>query len=202
MSLRSHRLATALTLVLVGLVGACSLVTSTMDTTQALQSDGFGNVRVLPTAYNGGTVVRVSGEAPPGADRPEQMAARDVWDHFAFRLSSLEVRLAKRPTVSYSRAELETMLGPRPAGLDDNSVGQSVGRAAVQVLVAGSGALLVVVGLISFFVVRNRRRRPRPPVPAGWPGYGPLPPPAAPHPPAGSPERGGYGYRRSTAPPP
>ena len=196
-----RRLAWVPVLALVLLLGACSLVTSTVDTTRALQSDGFGNVRVVPTAINGGTTVRVTGQAPPGSDNPERLAAQDVWNHFAFRFVTLDVVLEGRRGVSYSHDQLAAMLGPRPPGYDRNTIGGSLGRIAAVVVAAGSAFVLVVVGLVIFFVVRHRRRHPKPPVPGwpgygpppGWPGYGPPPPGYGPPPPGYGPPPPGYG---------
>ena len=183
-----RRVACCSVVVLLAALGGCAIVSSSIDTTRALQSDGFGNVRVVPSAINGGTTVVVTGQAPPGADNPERLAAQDVWTHFAFRFVALDVRLSGHPAVSYSHDQLAATLGPRPPGFDRNTIGGSVGRIAAVVVGVGSVVLLLIVGLVTFFFVRHRRRHPRPPA-TGWPGYGPNygpPPPGYGPPPPGS----------------
>ncbi|GAC1539576.1 MAG: hypothetical protein NVS3B12_25840 [Acidimicrobiales bacterium] len=176
--------------VLVVLLGACALVTSTVDTTRALQSEGFGSVRVIPTALNSGTTVRVTAAPPPGSPQPEQLAAKAVWEHFAFRFNQVEVDVRGRTPTAFTRAQLLATLGPRPAGYDHRSVTGSLGRVVAIVVGVGGVAVLIVVALIAVFVVRRRRHTAVATPPQGWPGYGPPggygpPPPGYGAPPPG-----------------
>ena len=203
----SHRRLGALLVgALLVLLGACSLVSSTVDTTQALRSDGFGNVRIVPTGINGGTTVRVTGQGPPGSDHPERVAAQEVWNHFAFRFTAVEVRLDNRTPALYSHDQLAAAFGPRPSGYDRNTIGGSVGRVVAIVVGAGAVIMLVVLAGVVLLVVRHRRKHPRPAA-AGWPGYGPPPPGYGqpgygPPPPGYGPPPPGYGQPGYGPPPP
>ncbi|GAC1379770.1 MAG: hypothetical protein NVSMB4_08910 [Acidimicrobiales bacterium] len=184
---------------LVVLLASCALVTSTVDTTRSLQSEGFGSVRVIPTALNDGTAVRVTAAPPPGSTQAEQLAAKAVWEHYAFRFTRVEVILRGRTPTAFTRAQLLTMLGPRPAGYDRRSVAGSLGRVVAIVVGVGGVTVLVVVAIIAVFVVRRRRHKAVAAPPQGWPGYGPPggygpPPPGyGPPPPAFGPPPPGYG---------
>ena len=177
---------------LIVVLGACALVTSTVDTTRALQSEGFGGVRVIPTALSSGTAVRVTAQPPPGAAQPEQLAAKAVWDHFEFRFTRVEVVLSGRTPTAFARAQLLATLGPRPAGFDRRSVTGSLGRIVAIVVGVGGVTVLLIVGVIAVFVVRRRRRKVAAGPPHGWPGYGP-PGGYGPPPPGYGPPPAGYG---------
>ena len=203
---------------LIVVLGACALVTSTVDTTRALQSEGFGAVRVIPTALNSGTAVRVTAQPPPGTAQPEQLAAKAVWEHFEFRFTRVEVVLSGRTPTAFGRAQLLATLGPRPAGYDRRSVTGSLGRVVAIVVGVGGVTVLIIVALIAVLVVRRRRRKAATAPPQGWPGYGPPggygppppgygPPPSSPSPSEPAPSQApssdqvsdvpweGYGYR-------
>ena len=153
-------------------VVACSVVSSTVDTTSALQNQGFTSVRVSFNESNGFTTVSVRANAPASMSDPPMTAALAVWDHFSLRFDELALALNGQ-TTTFSHDDLVGRLGPRPAGFDRHTVTGEVGRVGLVALaVAGGGFVVVVLVVVLIIVLTTRRRRKR--TAQGGPGgYGP-----------------------------
>jgi hypothetical protein len=126
----------------------------------------------------------------------ENKAAEVIWRNLPQRFSTLVVdpQVSDVPPQAYSREELQSRFGPRPAGLDQGSgdVEQDVRNTFRAIIVGASvgfAVLLALVILLIVLVVRAARRRQPPAPAAGWPatpggpqapwpqqpGYGPPP---------------------------
>jgi hypothetical protein len=168
------------------LLAGCDLATGTVRTATELQEAGIRNPDLQ---YDSGTAtLRYDADPNPLEVRQEQdEAARVIWENLPFQLDRIVVSPdgSVFPGREYSRAELERVLGPRPAGLD-RSVEDIARRAAVIAAVVAL-VLLVLVIVVILLVVRAVRRRPAPQPAGTWPqGAGPpqwgqpAPPPQPP----------------------
>jgi len=131
------------------------------------------------------TTVTVTGQAPTGARDPERTAARVVWEHFKFKVDSVDVGLEGRDPTTFSHGELAAQLGPRPAGYDRHTIYGAVGQEAAVGLVIGGVVFVVVVAIaiVAIVLVVRASRRRRASSPPSAPGYGPPPPGYGPPPP-------------------
>lgn len=211
--------------VLTVLPGGCSQLKAAQQTGQALARAGYkqAGVNINTNVLNGQssqTVVQVhyasraSDDAALGAEQDK--AAQIVWENAPVRLSAVMVTAITHqvgvPGVggaqtsrgrAYSREELASKYGPRPAGLDNQSA------SGVPPVVANLLAVLVLVGVVAvvvFLVVLAFRRRRRP-VSGAWgppgqqwpsqwqgrptPGWGPPGPATSPPPNEVQPGEGG-----------
>jgi hypothetical protein len=135
-----------------------------------------------------------SKEAPGDAlTEEENRAAEVIWRNLPQRFSALEVdpRVEDVEPQVYSREDLQSRFGPRPARLDQGAGdieqdARDTFRAIIVGAAIGFAVLLALVILVIVLVVRAARKR-RPPAPtAGWPGT-----PGGP--PAPWPQQPGYG---------
>jgi hypothetical protein len=185
---RLARIALSLTAlgVLTLLLGACSQLKAASTTAQALAHAGYAQPGVnVNTNVTGGqsrqTVVgvhyasRAHDDAALGAEQDK--AAQIVWENAPVRLSEiLVVAVTHQVGVpglggvqtsrerAYSREELTSRYGPRPAGLDNPSA------SGVPPVVANLLTVLVLVGVVAvvvFLAVLAFRRRRRP-LPGAW----------------------------------
>jgi len=172
-------------LVLAVALGACSAVTGSLGVRSALRSEGFVNVGVKFREVNRYTTITVTGQAPTGARDPERTAARVVWEHFKFKVDSVDVGLEGRDPTTFSHGELAAQLGPRPAGYDRHTIYGAVGQEAAVGLVIGGVVFVVVVAIaiVAIVLVVRASRRRRASSPPSAPGYGPPPPGYGPPPP-------------------
>jgi hypothetical protein len=213
------------------LLGGCSEFNAARQAQQALVRAGYTRARVNVSTIREGqsrqTVVDVSYSSRTGDEaalRAEQdKAAQIVWENVSIRLSAVRVAAITRqvgvPGVGgaqvsrgtvYSREELASRYGPRPARLDKPPSDVPPVATLLLVLVV-VGAMVGVVVLIAVLVLR-RRRRPLPGAwsppgqhqpwssqPQGWPTPGPgwgtpgprqWPPPHGPSPHENPPDQG------------
>jgi hypothetical protein len=221
--------------VLTVLPGGCGQLKAAQQTGQALARAGYkqAGVNVNTSVLNGQssqTVVQVryssraSDDAALGAEQDK--AAQIVWENAPVRLSAVMVTAITHqvgvPGVggaqtsrgrAYSREELASSYGPRPAGLDNQPA------SGVPPVVANLLAVLVLLGAVAvvvvFLAVLTFRWRWRPvsgawgpPVqqwPSQWqgrptPGWGPPGPPTGP--PANEVQPGEGASGPGAAPPP
>jgi hypothetical protein len=170
------------------LLAGCEFATGTVRTVTELRDAGIRNPNLQ--FDNGVARLEYDSSTGPLDRRAEQDRAAEVmWRNLPFRVDEISVRSRGDGFLdtqrTYPRPALESMFGPRPAGLD-REPGDVARRALLWVTVGGLLVLLAVV-LIIVLVVRAVRRRPSPP-PAGygqpswgpgsgqqpptWPGYG------------------------------
>jgi cobalamin biosynthesis Mg chelatase CobN len=204
--------------VLTVLPGGCGQLKAAEQTGQALARAGYkqAGVNVNTSVLNGQssqTVVQVryssraSDDAALGAEQDK--AAQIVWENAPVRLSAVMVTAITHqvgvPGVggaqtsrgrAYSRQELASSYGPRPAGLDKqpaSGVPPVVANLLAVLVLVGAVAVVVLLAVLTF----RRRRRPvsgawGPPGqqwPSQWPsqwqgrptpGWGPPGPPTSP----------------------
>jgi hypothetical protein len=111
------------------------------------------------------TVVLMHDDSMDG-DTARKTAATVVWNELPMRFDILTIEYqGEVRNIEYDWLEGE--LGPRPAGLDDKSVGDhlaGVGNALAVVGVAAAMTLLIAAAVIVVVVRRNRRKKaPLPP---------------------------------------
>ncbi len=187
-------------LALVLLTGAaCSLISSQVSTDQALRADGFANANVSIGATIGadGTVTATVSPKPglDGLQAQSSEVASVVWTHFRGRFDRLGVSVNGLGRQDFTHDQLVSTLGPRPSGLDDQSVTSELnsGVAVVGWAVAGFVIVFLVAAvlLVVFLVRRSRRRHP--------PGYAAWPPGGYPQP---WPPQGSWPQPQGQWPPP
>jgi hypothetical protein len=180
-------------------LAACSELEAVGTTQQALANAGFAsaNVTVNRDFSSGQTSVEVThpfrGTDPDVIRLEQDNIAEVVWMNAPVKLAAVTVSTSTPGPVqfstgrTYSRAELESRFGPRPAGLDDEA--QTGGPPPI-LLVVGIAvfASLLLAGAILLWVLIARARRQNRAVAArhhggAWPGgpgggQGWAPPPA------------------------
>jgi hypothetical protein len=170
------------------LLAGCELATGTVRTATQLQEAGIRN----PNLHYDGGVATLEYDANPNpleARSEQDRAAAVIWRNLPFRIDRITVIGNADGFPSrrdYPRAQLEQLLGPRPANLDRSVT--DIARRATLIAVAVALVLLVVIVVVIVLVVRAVRRRPTPqpagawapggaPQPWGQPGWGQPPPP-------------------------
>ena len=162
-----HAFTTTAALVLAVLVlsgcdsGGSDDLSQAARTAQQLGQQGF-EVKSIESRPGDNLNVRVG--LSDGA-KPEEAAstsARIVWQNHPVRIATLDVEAsttAGGTAHHYSRADLETAYGPRPAGLDQSpeEVANNVGRAVVPLLAGGVVIAAAVIALFVFGVSRRSR---------------------------------------------
>ena len=176
-------LALVLGLVAVTAASGCGAVRGLLDTERALKRAGFERVHLNVDSRGPIDTIRVEARQARSHDNPNDAAAEVVWKEFPFRFDQLDVFVSSQPPRSYSRAELEGLYGPRPRGLDDKSLEDSLKRTGIAVLivvaVAFVGFLAIVIVTI-VLVVRSQQKRRSQLQTGPWippPGSGGAPPP-------------------------
>ena len=151
-------------LVVAVLVGAlalagCSLVSGLVRTTDALQSAGYPDASVgYPT--NGGSAVTVQVDRrPDGGTVGAQTAgvASVVWQNLPGSFTTLTVEVRGLGAATFTHAGLERSFGPRPSGLDDQTVAAEVSHQGTFVLL-GLVAVVILVALAVVVLWRSVRR--------------------------------------------
>jgi hypothetical protein len=170
--------ATVLVVAVLLLLVGCTTIRGLIDTEQALDRAGFTDVDVNFSTEKGFDRVDVDLRPPPrelaDADADAREAATVVWTTFPLRFDLLRLKLL-RPgepdVVTYTYSELEEILGPRPAGLDDKELGDDVVRAGLGIaLVLAIGGFLFLVAVVLAIVLGLRAsRRRKAVVPPPWP---------------------------------
>ena len=183
-------------MVALGAVSGCGTLSALTEIEDALEEDGFFDVSLNLDVVNGVDTAEVTATSHRTLDDVEaiERAAEIVWREFDRRVDAVEVDVGAAAD-AFGRDELERRFGPRPAGLDDESLGDDVRRIGIGVVIALAVGGLLCAGLVILIVVllvRSRRKRGPPPYP---PGYGPPPHGApAPVPPGyGQPHPQSYG---------
>lgn len=159
-------LATALALA-VGLAGCSLFANGIADTESDLSHAGFGNPSIA-IGTNARPTVSVTARRNPAGPKPvEQQAlgvAAIIWTRLPGRFDLLVVHIdGQAPTGArqFTHAQLDRRYGPRPAGLDRQSLtGESTSHAVAVGLSAAAAVLgigLVVTGILLY--IRQRRRR-------------------------------------------
>jgi hypothetical protein len=153
------------------LLAGCELATGTVRTATELQQAGIGNPNLN---YDGGTAsLDYDPDPDPLEARAEQdRAAAIIWRNLPFRIDRIVVTPSGGlvPPRQYPRAELEQVLGPRPADLD-RSV-EDIARRATLIAAVVALVVLVLIILVIVLVVRAVRRRPTPQPAGPWPQAG------------------------------
>lgn len=195
---RALLLATALASA-VGLAGCSLFANGIADAESDLSHAGFGNPSIA-IGTNARPTVSVTARRNPAGPKPvEQQAlgvASIIWTRLPGRFDLLVVHIdGQAPTGArqFTYAQLDRRYGPRPAGLDRQSLtGESTSHAVAVGLSAAAivlGIGLVVTGILIY--IRRRRRRavaaqPGTETPASGPRPVPVrpaqPPPRAPRP--------------------
>jgi len=159
------------------LLAACTTIRGLIETEEALQQAGYTQVDIGFDSANGFDRVEVAVEPPFGEGRAEdeaEQAATVVWTTFPLRFDLLQIELLGPyggDTTTYTYGEMEEILGPRPAGLDDKAMGDDLVRTGVGIaLVLAVGGFLFMVAVVLAIVlgVRASRRR-KATIPPPWP---------------------------------
>jgi hypothetical protein len=175
------------------LLSGCGTAVGYANTFLELQEAGI-NGADISTSDDEVTLEYDSSAAPERLEAEMNRAAEVIWRNLPQRFTTLRVdpRLDEDLARDYSREELQSRFGPRPARLDQGTgdIEQDARNTFRNILIGaaiGFGVLLVLVILVIVLVVRAARKR-RPPVPpTGWPA-GPGGGPPAPWP-----QQPGYG---------
>ena len=182
----------ALLVAMVGVAG-CGVISSMVDTEQALQAAGYQSVSVHYSFPGSGdrVDVHVSVAAPPTQGDVRDVASV-VWHHLQnrFRILNVSVRGTgsgggQVASASYSFPALQALFGPRNPSWNSTSIRQSAEHLGFAIL-AGIGLIGAVVAVVAVVMTRRNRRR-RSPWGGGppWSGGGgaPMwPPPPGPPP--------------------
>ncbi len=165
------------------LLSGCGTLSALTEVEDALEDDGFFDVNLNLDVVNGVDTAEVTATSHRTLDDVDAVdrAAEIVWLEFDRQVDAVEVDVGAAAD-AFSRADLERRFGPRPAGLDDESLGDDLRRIGLWVVVALAAGALLCAGLVILVVVllvRSRRRRGPPPAqPQPYPqGYGQPPPP-------------------------
>lgn len=161
----------ALALVVAGLVvlAACSTIRGVLDTTQALEREGFTEVDMSFDSAEGfdrvDVILRPASSSGDAEGQAEE-AARVVWTTFPLRFDLLQVELLGSfegsSTSTYTYGEMVELFGPRDPGFDDKELSDDVVRAGLGiaiVLAVGGIIFLAAVVLAIVMGVRTSRRR-------------------------------------------
>jgi hypothetical protein len=204
-------------------LSGCTVISSLIDTRQALQRGGYQSVSVNYkfTHAGDGVTVSVSVGAPATAADVHSVAGL-VWQHLHERFDFLDVTVHGTGSGAgavqrgnYSFADMEAMFGQRNPNWNKTSVRSSVEHLGLAVVIGIAVVVAVIVVIAVSLRRRNRRRRPpwvggggsgaplwpAPPGPpwAPWTPGAPPPPGRHPGPGWGPPARRGSGWR-STLP--
>lgn len=187
---RAAALASCLLLVLA--VAGCASLAAEAQTGSALDEAGYQNVSINVTSGSGepsGGVISVSySRGPSGNEQADvRRAEKIVWDTYPARFGELAIALVSGgcagPVCSSSSnvvadetySQLGAMFGPRPPNLKLASKPSSLGVPIWAVVLC---AVVVVGGIATAIVLPltlGRRRKRRPQVQPGWPGWSPGP---------------------------
>ena len=171
--------------VVLALLAGCGTVRAFTDLDGALRDAGFTSTRVN-VAGSDPVALTVRADAPAGdsTEEGQDAAAELVWTTFPRRFDEARITIDGQSR-TVTPAQLQERFGDRPAGLDDQTLGDDFDRIGIGIVlgVLVAGVLAVgIAGLVALVVVRRRRRRRPPPLvggpPAPWaPTAGPVPPP-------------------------
>jgi hypothetical protein len=147
------------------MLAGCSSYSELAQIRSELMALGFDDAGVHVRHFEGTKLSEDRVEVVLVGDPMDQAAAREaaatlIWNELPMRFDRLLIEHQGVVTV-VSYAELETQLGPRPAGMDDQSVIALLG-AEIGAFFAVLGIILVVAMVpVSVLIRRSRRRRRR-----------------------------------------
>ncbi|WP_129785844.1 hypothetical protein [Promicromonospora panici] len=150
---------------LLGILAGCSSYSELAQIRSELIALGFDDAGVHVRHFEGtkrseDRVEVVLVGDPMDDDAAREGAATLIWNELPVRFDTLLIEYQDEVTVA-SYAELEAQLGPRSAGMDDQSIIALLG-AEIGAFFAALGTILVVAMVpISVLVRRSRRRRRR-----------------------------------------
>lgn len=180
------------------LVTGCGAIDAFLTTQEALEAEGFRNASVSWYSTEGHETLYVTWDARATSTETLHLerlsAAHVVWRvapvHFDEVEADPDTDVTDEATRAevFSRAELESQFGPRPAGLDRDA-GDLLNVRGILIGVGIAAVLgIVLVAVVIVVVVRAmRKRRATAPPPGAWGGWYPPPPSPVGPPPVGPP---------------
>ncbi len=141
------------------MASACTVLSNAHVLEARLDNAGYLNASVNFVSDNAGAPndiirittdvsARISGVA--NVDREPQNIAKIVWQTFPYSFSGIEISLRQFITTDYTTAQLTSIFGPRPNGLDRQPLNVALIDNAVNV---AETALLAALGFVVFLVL-------------------------------------------------